>query len=197
MLAPRTILACSLTLVTLLVIAAPLSARPVFRVHDTAFTNGDSIPECAELTTERFVNRIGRWNVRTAPSFARAKVRFGEPSSARYLDSGSTLIATWNGSRGMQLSFGDYSGTHTDASYQVQYGSLTGSAWTSWRGLRNHARLRRLKALHEDATRHGRTWWLGRHCNYYGTASIERSVWAKVKRGRVRSFGFYVGAAGE
>jgi hypothetical protein len=69
--------------------------------------------------------------------------------------------------------------------------------WRTARGLRIGDPRRRLRRLYPGATRHGRSWWLAKGINVFGTGNPYPVLRATMADRRVRSFALQIGAAGD
>jgi hypothetical protein len=141
---------------------------------------------------------IGDFKPELDPTYGAAVAVFGEPASERSRSGANSCMVNWLGPavRIVFANFGTGAACDRDRG-RSQSARAYGKQWRTKRGLKVGARLRRLRNVYPDASRHGRSWWLVTALSLTGQGGRYPVLAATVRGGRVRSFTLWIGAAGD
>jgi hypothetical protein len=144
------------------------------------------------------VTAIGDFKPERDPTLRAALAVFGTPT--RIVQTSTASCRVLYGAIGLRFMFVNLGGGGAcdPAFTKVQNVRAFDPRWRTGRGVGIGDPIRRLWRKYPRATRHGRSWWLVKGINNFGTSGNPYPVLrATMKGGRVNSFALSVGAAGE
>ena len=179
------LLACAAALV-LLAVACPAAVAEPFTIEATG-----------SKRTLGKVRAVGDFRPQADPTLGAATSVFGPPTRVvRTSDVSCRVVYAGVGLRFAFVNLGGGGGCDP-ALTKSQVARAFDPRWHTGKGLGIGDRLRRLKRLYPAATRHGRSWWIVKGINIFGSGGPYGVVRATMKDGRVQSFAMSIGAAGE
>jgi hypothetical protein len=165
-----------------------------------------AVTSAEPFTLEASGSKSGRGKVRAIGDFHPGRNAtlgaaigvFGPPSTIAEGSQGASCRTLWPGI-GLRILFVNLGGGSAcdPALGKSQLARAFDPRWRTARGLRIGDPQRRLRRLYPGATRHGRSWWLVKGINVFGTGNPYPLLRATMSDRRVRSFGLAIGAAGD
>ena len=182
----RSPLPASLAALALLAVACPAALAEPFTLEATGSKR--SLGK---------VRAIGDFRPQDDPTLGAANSVFGPPT-ALVRTSNASCRALYGGI-GLRILFVNLGGGGPcdPGLTKTQVARGFDPRWHTGKDLRIGDGLRRLKGLYPRATRHGRSWWIVKGRNIFGSGGPYGVMRATMKDGRVKSFALEIGAAGE
>jgi hypothetical protein len=143
------------------------------------------------------VRAIGDFRPQSDPTLGAANSVFGPPTKlVRPSNASCRALYAGIGLRILFVNLGG-GGPCDPALTKSQVARAFDPRWHTGKGLRIGDGLRRVKRLYPRATRHGRSWWIVKGINIFGSRGPYGVMRATMQDGRVNSFALEIGAAGE
>jgi hypothetical protein len=141
--------------------------------------------------------KLGQFHPGKDPTLRGATGAFGQPTSADGTD--TTCKVRWSGPR-LRIDFSNFAGLDPCSpqggrAQEVFIGSSP--EWETAKHLEVGQRVKRLRHLYPNATRHGSKWWLKAAVSHLGRTHRYAVLAARTANGRVSGFTGWIGAAGE
>jgi hypothetical protein len=185
---------------------APAQAAKDWRLR-TAVVPDD--PNCAIPGPDRVLRKLGPVNVLAGSPGAQTKYRdfrraVGRPKGVAKIPGGQGITASYPGGPAGTFAFISFGAVERRGQLQLQYATLTGRRWVTEKGVRVGNRLAKIKKRYRQQAwridgpqRPGNWWRLAGHCGHPLVTQEITVIEAKIKRGRVKAFYVWVGAAGD
>lgn len=185
---------------------APAQAAKDWKIR-TAVVPDDS--HCTIPGPDRVLRRLGPANVRFGTpgvdtTFRNFKRAVGRPAEVEDLRGVPGITASYGGGHAGEFAFVSFGNVERRGQLRLQYGTLTGKRWVTERGVRVGNKLTKIKKRYRsqawkiaNSPRPGNWWRLAGHCGYPLVDEEIPVIEARIKRGRVKSFFVWVGAAGD